>query len=189
MNRFEQCTTKEMCKSAAQLLDMMVVGCCSVEELFKMEDKMEDVRVIRKLEYLDGLENGMGAIAVYDEVNKRVRIRTKEECLGIGIARSDEYSDLDGFLTVMKVIGFKFEYKPLRTIDQVKAEMLLKCKEFKFNSKNYFINYVQQDKRYYVSYDCFNNILGALYFDKETANEYCNELNEILKKQITSKLG
>ncbi|MGL5715241.1 MAG: hypothetical protein ACRCX2_19650, partial [Paraclostridium sp.] len=41
MDSFKQCTTKEMSKSAIQLLNMMVVGHRSVEELFKKEDKME----------------------------------------------------------------------------------------------------------------------------------------------------
>ncbi|MGL5712046.1 MAG: hypothetical protein ACRCX2_03435 [Paraclostridium sp.] len=55
MDSFKQCTTKEMSKSAIQLLNMMVVGHCSVEELFKKEDKMEKVEM--KVRYIENFTN------------------------------------------------------------------------------------------------------------------------------------
>lgn len=143
------------------------------------EDKMEEIKIVRKLEDLDGLENGMGATAVYDEVNKRVRIRTKEECLGIGIAYSDEYSDLDGFLTVMKVIGFKFEYKPSRSLEEVVEEARTKIVEFVHGKSNYLL--VKALEGYVVDRDVYLERVGSLYLCKEQAQKYADELNEILK--------
>lgn len=142
------------------------------------EDKMEEIRVVRKLEDLHNLENGMGATAVYDEVNKRVRIRTKEECLGIGIAYSDEYSDLDGFLTVMKVIGFKFEYKPSRSLEEVVEEARTKIVEFVPGKSNYLL--VKTLKGYVVDRDVYLERVGSLYLCKEQAQKYADELNEII---------
>ncbi|MGL5717241.1 MAG: DUF6501 family protein [Paraclostridium sp.] len=140
------------------------------------EDKMEEVRIVRKLEDLDGLENRIG---LYIDSNLDVRVKNKNMLICYGNDLTGERKE--NYLEALKAMGFKFDYKPLRTKEEVKAEMLSKCKEFKFNGYNYYIKYIQQDERYYVSYDCFNDILGALYFDKKTANEYCNELNEILK--------
>ncbi|MGL5714224.1 MAG: hypothetical protein ACRCX2_14485, partial [Paraclostridium sp.] len=142
-------------------------------DCFEVISKVKEVRVVRKLEDLDGLDNGMGA-KIYLTIQGELRVSVG------GIKWFDPNVGGVEIEEVLKKLGFKFEYKPLRTIDQVKAEMLSKCKEFKFNGFNYYIKYVQQDKRYYVSYDCFNDILGALYFDKETADKYCNELNEII---------
>ncbi|MGL5714879.1 MAG: hypothetical protein ACRCX2_17820 [Paraclostridium sp.] len=176
MNGFEKCTTKEMCESAMQLLGVTIIGSCSVEELFKNEDKMEEVRVVRKLEDLDKENNCNGIYLSYNKENGNLDMKYGKTTF----CYWTENDTVEVWVGVLKAMGFKFEYKPLRTKEEVKAEMLSKCKEFKFNGFNYYIKYVQQDKRYYVSYDCFNNILGALYFDKETANEYCNELNEII---------
>lgn len=140
------------------------------------EDKMEN-RIVRKLEDLDGLENGMGAIAVYDEINNR--IRAKEERLGIGIAHSDEYSDLDGFLTAMKAMGFKFEYKPLRTVHEVIQEIKsLKSLTFKQGELNYFVSCCEDKYRVEAMRETF--IIGVNYMTIEQAQKYADELNEII---------
>lgn len=159
------------------------VGYVSVSKdkfIIYKEDKMEN-RIVRKLEDLDGLENGMGATAVYDEVNKRVRIRTKEEYLGIGIAHSDEYSDLDGFLTVMKVIGFKFKYKPLRTVEEVLEEIdNIKGLKYDNEKSNWCIVFSEDSGFYSCGADYKISRLGTKYMSEEQAQKYADELNEII---------
>ncbi|MGL5595857.1 hypothetical protein [Cetobacterium sp.] len=156
------------------------VGCVGYYERRWFEVVKNGILVIKTLKDLNGLENGTGGYIEYSSINDCAYILcNKEE--KFDIACSGDYSNLDNFFTVLKSMGFKFEYKPLRKKEEVLEEMKGKAKPFIFNDYNYYINYIKQDNKYYVTYDCFNNPLGTLYFSKDLANKYCVELNEIEK--------
>lgn len=140
------------------------------------EDKMEN-RIVRKLEDLDGLENGMGLKVSFGAKGgfaREIILRVN----GNEFATSNQ--DLVGACNLLKAMGFKFQYKPKRTKEEVLAEMRLKCKEFEFECENYFIRYDEKDKKYYIAYDATANVIGAFYFYERDAIRYCDELNEII---------
>lgn len=135
------------------------------------EEKVEEIRVVRKWEDLTGLKNGLG-LEISEEQN--VYFGSKV------VSHSDAFL-FENYLKLLQSMGFKFEYKPLRTIEEVIAEMRTKEIQFTFNGDNCYIKHVASYNKYYVSYDCHDNIMGAIYLDRETASKYCIELNEILK--------
>lgn len=139
------------------------------------EDKMEETRVVRKLEDLHNLENGMG---LYIDYNLDVRVKNKNMLICYGNDLTGDRKD--NYLEVLKAMGFKFEYKPLCTKEEVLAEMRLKCKEFEFECENYFIRYDEKDRKYHIAYDATANVTGAFYFYERDAIRYCNKLNEII---------
>ncbi|MGL5712632.1 MAG: hypothetical protein ACRCX7_09990 [Cetobacterium sp.] len=154
-----------------------------LKEYFEIikEDKVEEVRVVRKLEDLEGLPNGFGLKLNWNEDEKRIESK-KDHNIVHWITTGDIRNlGAEYCFNIIKSLGFRFEYKPLRTIEEVVAEMRTKEIQFTFNGDNCYIKHVASYNKYYVSYDCHDNIIGAIYLDKETASKYCIELNEILK--------
>ncbi|MGL5717026.1 MAG: hypothetical protein ACRCX2_28680, partial [Paraclostridium sp.] len=141
------------------------------------EDKMEEVRVVRKLEDLDGLENGMG---LYIDSNLDVRVKNKNMLICYGNDLMGERKE--NYLEALKAMGFKFEYKPLRSLEEV-VEEISNLQNRKFSTErifNYYIDLDHNDNKYKVDYcDCYET-LGAVYMTEEQARKYTNELNEII---------
>lgn len=135
------------------------------------EDKMEN-RIVRKLEDLDGLENGTGLHLSFDEINKEIQVYTDTE-LKIGTR------DLD----FIKCMGFKFEFQKLRTVEEVLEDMKENSLN-PYNDYNYFLFEVVYDKfsKDYGINDVDSRFaLGAYIFSQETAQKYADELNEIMR--------
>lgn len=145
------------------------------------EDKMEEIRVIRKLEELEGLQNGFGLKLNWNEYEKRIESKKDHDIVYWITTEDIRNLGTEYCFNIIKSLGFKFEYKPLRTIEEVIAEMRTKEIQFTFNGDNWYVKHVASYNKYYVSYDCHDNIIGTIYLDKETAAKYCIELNEILK--------
>lgn len=145
------------------------------------EDKMEN-RIVRKLEDLDGLENGMGAFVEIKHNVANVLCKNKEIFILI-INSSNEYSDVETFLKTLKAMGFKFEFQKLRTVEEVLEDMKENSLN-PYNDYNYFLFEVVYDKfsKDYGINDVDSRFaLGAYIFSQETAQKYADELNEIMR--------
>ncbi|MGL5718327.1 MAG: hypothetical protein ACRCX2_35310 [Paraclostridium sp.] len=143
------------------------------------EDKMDQVRIIRKLEDLDGLENGMGAELIYVVVGGSVKVVTSEDELTIN--SSDGYSDIESFLDTLKAMGFKFEYKPLRTEREVFEEIKnLEGVEFKPYEENFCVEFDYSKQSYGVASYGKYRAVGVVFMASKQAQKYAGELNEII---------
>lgn len=134
---------------------------------------------IRELEDLDGLENGMGAELIYVVVGGLVKAVTSED--GLTINSSDEYSDIESFLDTLEAIGFKFEYKPPRTVQEVLEEIKsLEGVEFKPYEENFCVEFDYSKQSYGVaSYEKYRAV-GVVFMASKQAQKYADELNEII---------
>ncbi|MGL4852321.1 MAG: hypothetical protein ACRC3Z_06725 [Phocaeicola sp.] len=154
------------------------------------EDKMEDVRIVRKLEELDGLENGIGLVMAFDteKVIADIEIKT----LSILRVFNSEIlykvdveikSSLEYILEIAKSMGFKFKYKPLRTVEEVIAEMIAKTDNIFKEDRNYDlyeVEFIKFTKHYKIR---LAETVGAPVFVAGLAQKYADELNEILKNK------
>ncbi len=147
-----------------------------------MENK---VRVIRKLEDLDGLENRMGL-----SLQKQTDIRhgDYEEILCLmhnGLASlTFELSSSDTkYFSLLKAMGFDFEYKPIRTKEEVLEEIQSLGRSFECENYNFFIELDRSEGKYQIETYGMSRVVGAKYFTEEQAKKYADELNEIIKSQ------
>lgn len=150
----------------------------------KEDSKVENVKVIRKLEDFDGLENGMG-----------LRFEILRECYNGDIydfliltTEEKEFQrwnlkyqkHLISCFVFFKAMGFEFEYKPLRTKEEVLKDMeRLSCE--KSDSCKTMVFWVKKDKKYIATDDVRTPLNAKVYFNDNVANDFANELNEIIK--------
>lgn len=153
----------------------------------KGEKEMEkkEIRVVRKLEDLDGVKNGMGLIMKYD-TEKLLDIKRKT--LSILVEHNSEIlykvdveikTSLKYILEIAKSMGFKFEYKPLRT-EEIMNDLIEK--EFKFGEGNFLLIKLENGK-----WDYMNNTSYYLpdkkYYTLESVKKVVKELNELLESE------
>lgn len=148
----------------------------SIFRLIK-EDKMEEIRVVRKLEDLCNVGNGMG---LYIDSNLDVRSKDKKMliCCGSDLVKTN----LGVYLEVLKSMGFKFEYKPLRTVKEVLNEARTKIVEFIPGIENYLLVKTSEGN-YGVDRDVYLERIDSLYLHEGVAQKYADELNEIIKNK------
>lgn len=145
------------------------------------EDKMEQVKIVRKLEDLEGLKNGRGLKL---EIKKDVRHGEYEDvlvlmCGGLGSLTFETNTPLSNEdSSLLKAMGFEFEYKPLRTVDEVLEEMKRGQTKFVEGENNFIV--AMYEGAYIVHFFSHQEILGAIYLTKEQATKYRDELNEII---------
>lgn len=145
------------------------------------EDKMEN-RIVRKLEDLDGLENGMGLRVVASDVSDFKDYKN----ISVSVYKGDcRIADIKGpakkKLETLKSMGFKAEYKPLRTKEEVIAEMTAKTDNIFKEDRNYDlyeVEFIKFTKLYKIR---LAETVGAPVFVAGLAQKYADELNEILK--------
>lgn len=153
------------------------------------EDKMEEIRVVRKLEDLDGLPNGFGAKIqrIPDSIYMQVIVNGKS----IHDFNTAEVSGENYFKEIvknLKAMGFKIEYKPMRTEQEVKEEVVELTKD-RHSTKTYkFLILKHQTECSAENYYYYKNFYyGEIPFGKacwlteEEAKMYSKELNEIIK--------
>lgn len=162
--------------------------CMFAFENYVKEDKMEEVRIVRKLEDLDGLDNGMGLVMAFDtkKVVADIKIKTLS-ILSVFDSKILYKVDveikpfLESILEAAKSMGFKFKYKPLRTEEEVIAEMIAKTDNIFKEDRNYDlyeVEFIKFTKHYKIR---LAETVGAPVFVAGLAQKYADELNEILK--------
>lgn len=143
-----------------------------IDESFmeKLKEEKEEIKVIRKLEDFDEFPNGMGLKLRVDRQNEEIDIM-----YGVSVASSVLFKE--SCFKVLKAMGFKFEYKPLRTEEEIMKDLIEK--EFKFGEGNYILI-----KHEHGCYDYMNNMSfytpGQKYYSLESLKKVVKELNELL---------
>ncbi|MGL5751687.1 MAG: hypothetical protein ACRCXT_14230 [Paraclostridium sp.] len=133
-------------------------------------EKLEQSKVIRNLKDLDGLENGNGLKVYWCETDKYLEIYFKSRFV-------DRVFRLDK-ADVLIAMGFKFEYKPLRKLEEVRDEIRnLKSLPFIHGESNYIV--ACDTGKWYIDNLTHIDTLST-YVTKEQAQKYVDELNEIV---------
>lgn len=148
----------------------------ALENYYIKEDKMEEIRVVRKWEDLIGMENGFG-LAI-DENLDVVRKGFHGYYL-----RKEELFTFEGYLGSIKCMGFKFDYKPLRSLEEVIEEMIAKTDNILKEDRDYDlyeVEFIKFTKHYKIR---LAETVGAPVFVAGIAQKYADELNEILKNK------
>lgn len=133
------------------------------------------MKIIRRLEELDGLENGKGLklIVLASPYKECVWLKIFFENLAeilVEIKEIENFNESD--IRLLEAMGFEFEWKPKRTLEEVLHSYSTMF--FVPNEKNYLI--LEKDGRYSVSYS-FHKSIGTSYYLKKDAEKICEELN------------
>lgn len=128
------------------------------------------MKIIRRLEEFDKLENGMGLKVFIDNNDKTLSVGVPWK---LNVINRISLSEVDSeIIALIKAMGFEFEWKPKRTLEEVLHSYSTMF--FVPNEKNYLI--LEKDGRYSVSYS-FCKSIGTSYYLKKDAEKICDELN------------
>lgn len=151
----------------------------------KIKEGKEENKIVKKLKDLDGLKNGMGLIMKYD--TEKV-FDIEEKTLSILVEHNLEIlykvdvemiTSLKHILEIAKSMGFKFEYKPLRTKEEIMKDLVEK--EFKFGDEN-FILIQRVNGKYEYMLNTSYYTLDTKYYTKDSIKRVVEELNELINK-------
>lgn len=144
------------------------------------EPIIQQTIVVRRLEELHGLENGFGLSIDenLDVIRKGFHgcYLRKKECIKF----ENDKAGLNGYLGSLKCMGFKFEYKPLRNIAEIKADLLEK--EFTFHYANYTIGNGFNGFYEVIEQEDYKTE-GAKYYTRDSVVKVVKELNELLESE------
>lgn len=146
-------------------------------------NEVKRVKIVRKMEDLMGLENGNGLYTQERDVIREGEYITVLVVMfkGEGFYEFEYGEPRQEDLAFLKAMGFEFEYKPLRTIDEVLEEIEdLQHERFLCGDENYFVSLDVEKNKYEVSYNRYYKNITCVYLKKETAQKYADELNEII---------
>ncbi|MGL5580532.1 MAG: hypothetical protein ACRDCE_06155 [Cetobacterium sp.] len=133
------------------------------------KDKKE-VKVVRTLKNLIGLENGVGLHLNYNNSSNQIQIYTETEL-------KMETIDLD----FLKAMGFKFEYKPLRNEEEILKDLVEK--EFDFHGGNYTIGKGFNGAYAIIGQEDFKTD-NTKYYTKISIAKVVKELNELWESRL-----
>ena len=137
-------------------------------------------KIIKKLEDLDGLENGMGLKVFFDKNDCTLSVGEPWKRNIINRIDAQVVKEVEYFLKSLRYMGFEFEYQPLRSLEEVKKEIQnLEGLPFKQKEINYYVHYNNLLEMYFV-YNGVNERDLNIYMSKELAQKYADELNEII---------
>lgn len=135
------------------------------------------MKTIRKIEDLDWLENGKGLKVFIDNNDKTLSVGAYWDInLISGLALSEVD---DNIISLIKAMGFEFEWKPKRELEEIIASY--EEVEFIMGENNWCITKVERDSYcwYRVEEHFATQYIGAKYYEKEDAIKIVNELNQI----------
>ena len=144
------------------------------------EPIIQETRVVRKIEELDGLENGFG-LSIDENLNVVRKgfhgcYLRKKEC----ITFENDKAGLNGYLGALKCMGFKFEYKPKKTEKEIMNGLVEK--EFKFGEGNFILIKLENGKWDYMN-NTSHYVPDKKYYTLESAKVVVRELNELLESE------
>lgn len=166
------------------------VLCRLSRDLFEIveEDKMEQVKIVRKLEDLDGnISKCEEFVLNYYRATKSAEIIFKgDKNIMVTEICEESFKIYTETRNLLKKLGFEFQYKPLRTVEEVKREFIELTKN-RFCTKTYKYLVIKHDtecsaENYYYYKDCYREVpFGkACWLTEEEARNYSEELNEII---------
>ncbi len=133
--------------------------------------------ICRKVEDFDGLENGSGLKIFIDKNDKTISVGIP---WGQNIINRLALSKMSTkTLELIKCMGFQFEWKPKRELEEIIASY--EEVEFIMGENNWCITKVERDSYcwYRVEEHFATQYIGAKYYEKEDAIKIVNELNQI----------
>ncbi|MGL4568662.1 MAG: hypothetical protein ACRCU6_09085 [Fusobacteriaceae bacterium] len=128
-------------------------------------------KIIRKIEDLDGFENGMGLKVFVDKNDKTLSVGVPWKMNLINRIKLSEVDD--EIISLIKAMGFEFEWKP----KFVEDEILDKYEPNKFEKDVFKYRIWFNGKNYSYVYDDEFGVFGYCYYNKKTAEEICEKLN------------
>lgn len=147
------------------------------------DGKLEFPKIIRNLRDLDGLKNDKGWELSFESTDNFKDKGYYQEWVRLDDKSNKGwfnafYELTDKTIDLLKTGGFEFEYKPLRSLEEVLDEARTKIVKFVNGEYNYLL--VKTLEGYSVDRDVYLERVDSLYLCKETAQKYADELNEIL---------
>lgn len=148
---------------------------------FCKDEKLEQPKIIRKLKDLDGLKNDKGWELSFESTDNFKDKGYYQEWVRLDDKSNKGwfnafYELTDKTIDLLKTGGFEFEYKPLRKLTDV-------YKDMRDNSlcgyKNGVYGVSLREDGFYEICDS-KYILGQYIYEKEVAQKYVDELNEII---------
>ena len=137
---------------------------------------IQEIRLIRKLQDLDEENNNSGFWLSYspecDEHYEGLGVIGENGDTGIFIVESD--------LWMLKGMGFKFKYEPLRSEKQIMNDLVEK--EFKFGEGNFLLIKLENGKWDYMNNTSYY-VPDKKYYTLESAKIVVKELNELLESE------
>lgn len=133
----------------------------------EINKKNEEIKICKKLEDFIGLENGLGLILEKSEFLSET-IKVFDKCTYKSITISLENNE------ILKSMGFKFEWKPKRKLQEIVKDY--DSKAHSFMNKNYFI--CENEANVFVVNWTYCNFNGITYYSEEDCMKICKELNE-----------
>lgn len=140
------------------------------------EPIIQQTRVVRKIEELDGLENGMGLKLRYVPSTDSV-FEYLELFLNDKDTQHEFYKDE---IYVLKHMGFKFEFKKYKTEKEIMNDLVEK--EFKFGEGNFLLIKLENGKWDYMN-NTSHYVPDKKYYTLESAKVVVKELNELLESE------
>lgn len=157
------------------------VLCRLSKDLFEIveEDKMEQVKTVRKLEDLDGNTSKCGEFVLnYYKTTKSAEIIFKgDKNIAVTEICEESFKIYTETRNLLKKLGFEFEYKPLRTVEEVLEEIRKNGKSFCCEN-DFVVSYTK--KHGWSAVTLGRDVIGNCYFREDIANAYVRELNEII---------
>lgn len=141
-------------------------------------------KIIKKLKDLDGLKNDRGWELSFESTDNFKDKGYYQEWVRLDDKSNKGwfnafYELTDKTIDSLKASGFKFEYKPLRKLEEVFNEMSSLNPFKKHDFDTYSICGSVEGNGYSIYKNTSTGVIGYS-FDKETAQKYVYELNEIL---------
>lgn len=131
------------------------------------------MKIIRRLEDFDGLENGKGLRLVFAQFNSHREIRVELNNRTIELFDVSEKPIKKELFEMLNAFGFDYKYK--RTLNEILEEN--PADTFVYFRKNYSI-WKDVNGIYKVFSSGFYELVGAIYYnDFEKAQAICDELN------------
>ena len=142
------------------------------------------LKIIKKLKDLDGLKNDKGWELSFESTDNFKDKGYYQEWVRLDDKSNKGwfnafYELTDKTIDSLKASGFKFEYKPLRKLEEVFNEMYSLNPFKKYGFDTYSICGNVEGNGYFIYKNTSIGVIGYS-FDKETAQKYADELNEIL---------
>lgn len=151
-----------------------------LELLIKVEEEKEikeEIRVVRKLEDLDGLENGNGLkISVYGHpLMIKTHIPFEDNIIFSKMVKDCRIETIHQ----LKAMGFKFEYKPTRSEEEILKDLVEK--EFDFHGGNYTVGKAFNGTYTIIEQENFKTD-NTKYYTRASVAKVVKELNELLER-------
>ncbi|MGL4652650.1 hypothetical protein [Cetobacterium sp.] len=157
-----------------------------LELLIKVEEEKEtkeDVRVVRKLEDLDLCTSENKKFKIFFDKSKEVAEIEYIDSMNMVFCAisSDSFACYSTTRSLLEELGFKFEYKPTRSEEEILKDLVEK--EFDFHGGNYTVGKAFNGTYTIIEQENFKTN-NTKYYTRASVAKVVKELNELLEREI-----